>query len=611
MPRAAGAPSGPPGRGGRWFGRVVLAIGLLAFLLPVLSPGPDADVWWHLRAGADFLAGRSGMFVESWSFTAAGTPWVNHEWLAEALFALGNRVGGEAGVITLAALLVLGTGLLVARTALREKVPFPVVGALLAVAPLVLGDRLVPRPHLFSFFFLALTLERFGAARRGDASWWWLPAVQLAWTNSHGPVVGLGVMTLLLLGGGAEWRKRLPVLGAVVLASLVHPSGFRALTDYLGHFGEGGLYRQMVQEWQPLLDPTQARLPGRWPTLVLVAGTLVALSIALFRGRRANRWGLAVLLAGLCAGPFLASRNRDFLAIAALPVLALLSGPWSSPAKGWRGGIRASGALVTVAALLLAAVGAFGMPPAWPIRFRLDRSMVPDEATNFLARVPGAGGHLFATYDFGGWIVHALPPDWKVFVDGRYFVYGEPLVREYLETRDAAPGSRERLKARDADWLLVRYPAADGYAALAGEARRWPEWALVHWDDRALVYVRRDRVEAGWLDAHDYRTVDPTLTVMPDDEAWWRDHVRQIVPEAWRAVREAPASAKPRILLSLALERAGRDGDAARFYREVADLFPGHRVAIAAVNRIGQRHGRTLPPPTPDDLFRNEFGLEP
>ncbi|HEX7880337.1 MAG TPA: hypothetical protein VF720_13060, partial [Candidatus Eisenbacteria bacterium] len=356
MPRAAGAPSGPPGRGGRWFGHVVLAFGLLALLLPVLSPGPDADVWWHLRAGADFLAGRPGMFVESWSFTAAGTPWVNHEWLAEAFFALGERFGGDVGVILLATFLVLGTALLVARTALREKVPLPVVGALLAVAPLVMGDRLVPRPHLFSYFLLALTLERFGAARRGEASWWWLPLIQLAWTNAHGPVVGLGVMTLLLLGGGTGWRARLPVLAAVLVASLVHPSGFRALTDYLAHLGGAGLYRQVVQEWQPILDPTQARLPGRLPTLVLAALTFLALCVSLIGGRPWPRWGLALLLAGLCAGPFLAARNRDFLAIAALPVLALLSGPWPSPRKGWRVPIRTAGALITAMALVLVAV---------------------------------------------------------------------------------------------------------------------------------------------------------------------------------------------------------------------------------------------------------------
>jgi hypothetical protein len=610
MPPAHGAPPGPAG-GARWIGRLVLLLGLAAFVLPALSPGPDADVWWHLRAGNDFLAGRPGTFVESWSFTAAGTPWVNHEWLAEVFFALAARAG-DGGVVALAALLMLGTGLLVARAAAREKLPLPVIAVALALAPLVMGDRVVPRPQLFSYVLLALTLERFGAARRGEASWWWLPAIQLLWTNLHGPVIGLATMTLLLVGGGAAWRRRLPVLGAVAVASIAHPAGIRALTDYLAHLGADGLYKTMVQEWQPLLHATQDRLAGRWPTIALAAVTLLGTVIAQFRDRRPGRWGIALLLAGLCAAPFAAARHRDLLAVAALPAFALLTGPWPSPAPRTRLVLRIGGAIVTLLLLAVPLAGPFGLPATWPPRPRLDRSAAPAEATAFLAaHAPASGGRIFGTYDFGGWLVHALPPAWRVFVDGRYFVYGEPLVREYLETRDGAPGARERLAARGADWLVVRYPAADGYGALAAEASRWPEWALVHWDDRSLVYARRDVVPAAFLERHAYRTIDPTLTVMPDDPAWWQAHLADIVREGWRATRAAPGSAKPRLLLALAFERAGRDGDAAWWYQDVLRLYPAHRVAVAGVVRIGGRHGRSLPPATDAERLRKEFGLEP
>lgn len=587
----------------------------MALVLTSLHPGPDSDIWWHLRAGADLLAGRAGTFVEAWSFTAAGNVWVNHEWLAELILALVERTGGGTLVVGLVALASLVTGLLMARAAAREKIPLALTGAWLAMIPLVMGDRLVARPQLFTYLLLALTLERFGAAQRGQASLWILPAIQMLWTNLHGPVIGLGVMTLLLAGGGPvgkNERERWWVLGAVILASMIHPAGPRALLDYLGHLAAGGLYRQMVQEWQPILSSTQQHLPERMATVILA--TMVALvTVRTFVQRRAdNRWGVALLLMGLVAGPFMAARNRDLLAIGALPALALLISPGLSPSWTIRFLARTLGPTVALVALFLLINGRGGYACVWPPRPVLDTTGFPIDATEFLRQeVPSNRGHILNSYDFGGWLVHELDPAWKIFVDGRYFVYGEPIVQEYLSLRDAAPGTRERLEARQADWLFLRYPGADGYQALARVARSWPEWALVHWDDQALVYARRALIDPAWLLRHEYRVVDPTLFVMPDDVRWWREHHADILTESWRAAAAAPRSARPWLMLALASERADRDGDAVAGYNRVIRLFPGHRIAREALDRIRARHGGELPAATKDESLRNEFSQRP
>ena len=428
-------------------------------------------------------------------------------------------------------------------------------------------------------------------------------------------IIGLGVMTLLLVASGPVGRRpweRWLVPGAVLLASMVHPAGARALSDYVAHLATGGLYRQMVQEWQPLLSATQRQLPERTATIAMAMLTLVGTLAALRQPRSRERWGLVVLLLGLATSPFLAVRQRDLLAIGALPAFALLVGPVPSPPARRRPWIRTGGILVAVASLFLLVAGGGGYAPAWPPRPHLDTTGFPIDATDFLRRDgPPSGGRVVNSYDFGGWMVHELGPEWRIFVDGRYFVYGEAVVEEYLSLRDAAPGTRERLALREAEWLFLRYPAADGYQALAGVARTWPEWALVHWDDQALVYARRDRVDAAWLVRHEYRTVDPTQTVMPDDVDWWRDHHREIVVESWRAQGAAPRSARPWLVLGLAFERAGRDGEAAMAYGRVTRLFPGHRIAREALARIRARHAGQWPPAVHDDQLRNEYGLAP
>ena len=68
----------------------------------------DPDIWWHLR-NADYLfQHHSFPSVDTLSFTAAGSPWMNFEWLSEVPFFLAFKAMGLRGVLLVYfALLVL------------------------------------------------------------------------------------------------------------------------------------------------------------------------------------------------------------------------------------------------------------------------------------------------------------------------------------------------------------------------------------------------------------------------------------------------------------------------------------------------------------------------
>src|SRR5688572_26969634 len=200
----------------------------------------DADVWWHLRAGADLLAGRPGAFVESWSFTAAGRPWINHEWLAELGFGLAYRVAGGAGVVFFTALVMAAVALLLVRPAALERLPAPLIAFGLALAALVAGSRFIPRPQILTYLCLAILLERLVSERaRVPAGPQRLPrpaflitlfVLQVIWTNAHGPVPGLAIGSLLVLGGALpdlSLARRGLVVATLAVASVVHPQGWR------------------------------------------------------------------------------------------------------------------------------------------------------------------------------------------------------------------------------------------------------------------------------------------------------------------------------------------------------------------------------------------------
>ncbi|HEY7131483.1 MAG TPA: hypothetical protein VH440_04485, partial [Candidatus Limnocylindrales bacterium] len=68
----------------------------LAIALPVLAaviaPLPTVDLAYHLRAGAEILDTRAIPSVDTWTFTAAGQPWQDQQWLAQVVLALAYRI---------------------------------------------------------------------------------------------------------------------------------------------------------------------------------------------------------------------------------------------------------------------------------------------------------------------------------------------------------------------------------------------------------------------------------------------------------------------------------------------------------------------------------------
>src|SRR5262245_66374037 len=73
---------------------------LLLALVWVLSSGKasDPDIWWHLRNAEYLFQNHHLPNQDMYSFTVAGAPWMNHEWLAEVPFYLAWRAAGLLGI---------------------------------------------------------------------------------------------------------------------------------------------------------------------------------------------------------------------------------------------------------------------------------------------------------------------------------------------------------------------------------------------------------------------------------------------------------------------------------------------------------------------------------
>jgi len=78
---------------------VMLMAWMVLIVIRLAEQGlPEPDIWWHLHNARYLLAHHRLPNVDTYSFTVAGHPWMNPEWLAEIPYYLAWRAFGLEGI---------------------------------------------------------------------------------------------------------------------------------------------------------------------------------------------------------------------------------------------------------------------------------------------------------------------------------------------------------------------------------------------------------------------------------------------------------------------------------------------------------------------------------
>ena len=436
-----------------------LAIGLTCGLTPI-----QTDTWWQLRAGQDMWNSGRVVLTDTYSHTAHGAFWANHEWLAEVIFYAIFRVGGLGSLTLFAAALIMCAWALTWRL-MRGPVQQKFIWALLALPPSAVWWE--PRPHAFSLLFIILTVFLMVSRR-----YWWLPPIFLVWANVHGGVL----LGFVLLAGGAAalalterrvpWRLLLVVLLCLAAATAT-PLGLSFWTEIPKSLGRIGQYT--FDEW---------RRPGFLEVPMLPFWGIAAV----FCVTLLQRWRRALLdsdLAVLCAcalamlpGAVMSVRHVGPFVMVALPAVSgLIPTREQAPHKSLeRPRFNLAVMLIAVSAVALVLFTAYRNEWA-----RLRWMPVPAKA---LEAVRLCEGNLYNRYDEGGYLLWFVP-ERKVFLDGRQDPFPPDLVLEHIEIetgRATHRGVFERYHISCA-FLPVRSPVTanlerDRWTAIYRD-RRW------------------------------------------------------------------------------------------------------------------------------------------
>jgi hypothetical protein len=443
----------------------------------------EPDIWWRLRSAADFMQHPSFSSADTYSFTAAGSPWNNFEWASDLSFFLAFKTMGLQGMVVVYSLAMVLIFVGVYYRSCRAGADCKDV-AIVTLGGICIGSvSLSPRPLLYGWLCLTgllLVLDHFRMTGKGL---WILPPLFLVWINLHGSwIYGMAILVLTVAAGlvQGEWglvvakrwnsvqlRKLTLALVASIIALFVNPFGYKEVLFPFTFFRVRG-FMQYVEYWRPVDFST-------WNGKLAMCLIFIVIATALFSRRR---WRLdEVLLVAFALWSGLSHmRFLDLAAIIIVPILAprlTLFPPYEPELdKHWLN-----------AAIMAAVVGSviFFFPTTAELRQKVD-SEYPAAALAFMQR-QHINGRVFHPAEFGGFI-ELNAPELKSFVDGRA-IFVENAIFD-----DSFSALTMRKPFEVLDKYRIDYVLLEQTWPLTYLLAHSPSWHLVYSDKVAVLFER-------------------------------------------------------------------------------------------------------------------------
>lgn len=526
----------------------LLALALLFLAtVPLFTKIFTSDYGTHLALGREIVQTRSIASTEFLNYPSLGRTNPNSSWLFEAVLYLVWAAGGNYGVSFFLWVLVSGVLFLIHRsTVLRGADPLVAALALFAFSGF-LRIRIQPRPEMFTYLFVALTIylntEYYYGTRRKLL--WLFPPMMLVWANSHPSyLIGFALLGAYFVNQVAReaWNKELSVarikswgfppvavgvLGLIVFG--LNPHGYDALLVPLnalsrgGQSGAGGVLMSISE-----LTPTRqtgffvyykaaAVFASVSLILGLVARRVYLIDLFLFAITFKGAWdsARAVSMMGLFLSPGISLHLSGFIAW-----VEAKSTPAGPPGKGRDERSREAGAGKgkgrakereraseppperrprrlgrTVAA---AAIGVFlvvlGVVTLSFSITQLEYGVGMTEhkfsfkAAEFLRNNP-VPGKMFNFFDIGGFLDWQLYPQALTFIDGR--TYNADVFMEHQMVTGGMPGWEKVADKYGINYFVLKTMDSSGMILpIVPALANHPGWSLVFADGLFVVFVR-------------------------------------------------------------------------------------------------------------------------
>jgi hypothetical protein len=479
----------------------------VAFLVPPAGWDSlllDGDTGMHIRAGDYILATHHAPTQDLFSFSRAGQPWVDWEWLSQAAFALLHNWWGLKGVVLFTGVLTAALLTLLMRYTLWRGANSIVALILVFMAINISFVHVLARPHIFTMLFVLVAIWLIAADRRHrSAKIWLLLPLTTLWANLHGGFTVLfPILGLLVLGSAAEaflytdgcagrWSdvQRYAGLGVGAgLASLVNPYGIRLHLHILDILSAKWLLNTITEFASPSFRSEHMMV--FMALLFLGLATVVPLVQA---GKMTE--ALWILFFAYCA--LISVRHVPLFVLVVVPIVAAEISIWW---EGWiRDKARASVpkiindlskqirkdfAPVTLCVPLFVLAVALASWVRWPTDI-----FAAGAPARMIARHAQQieSGRIFTSDQWGDYLIFHYYPRMRVFFDGRSDFYGERISTDYLRLWGGQHEWEQLLDQYRFDMVLCPVDWA-----LASLLKYQPDWRVIEDDGKVVLFQKQD-----------------------------------------------------------------------------------------------------------------------
>ena len=494
-------------------GNILLFLFFVFVLLIALRQLADPDLGFHLEYGKYIAAHHKVPSIDLTTTGASGNEYTDSQWLFQLLlygiYSLSGYSGLSIFIVSLAALLAV---LLLKSLNFNEH---PLRFILLVPVFLLIENRLVTRPEVFSFIFIALFLLVLTELRlKNKNAIWLLPLLMLLWVNMHSLfITGIFILAVFFITDWISLKKTNKKTGIVFLLSIIacfiNPYGLNMLLfpfSLLSRFSASNIFNDHIAEFQPFFSQNAFSISdyifALWALIVII------ITITQFK-----KLSLAMLLitGAMLILSFTAIRNIPLFAISSVFLLSnVFRGKQS--VKGSNKKMRKVGFAASATLLIVLIVSIPGN--RWYILNEhnthfgagIDKTQLPEAASEFILSNE-LGGNIINSLGAGGWLSWRLPQ--KVLIDGRLEVMGEDL---YKEVEGSFRGELPALtKKYNGAIIVYNYRR---YQPWTLQLRKMPDWKPVFIDGLFAVFIRTN--DANNIPALNDQTILSSFEKQPD-----------------------------------------------------------------------------------------------
>lgn len=473
---------------------IILFCGILFLSLrPILDP----DFWWHLRTGQIIDQTRMIPRADPFSFTAASKQWVAHEWLSEYFIFKTFKLGGPGLLIFTFSIVITASFLFSYFRCLKGSKPY-LAGLAVILGAIASAPIWGVRPQMFTLLFTSLflfLLDRY--KRNGNFRMLILiPFITVLWVNLHaGYIIGIAIEVIYIFGSLLEIASKkyhrkekidkttqnsfwvlVCVLITSIIATLLNPTGFRIFTYPFQTLTDSAM-QTYIQEW---FSPDFHQLI--WQPFAFLILVLIGLGMI---GNRPISLTKILLTLVFGYGALRSLRNIPLFAIVVIPVLAEQLTNLIKFKPDEQKQSRHFRYIAPIAISAIAIILVLGFIQVTNNQQRKEAETFPKDAVEWIV-VNEPKGNLFNSYNWGGYLIWKLYPEFPVYIDGRADLYGKEFVSRYTEIYFTKPGWEEKLNRDNVSIVLV-----ESDSMLADALRQSSSWKKFFEDKISVIFLRR------------------------------------------------------------------------------------------------------------------------